>query len=84
MLYKYEVWRGAAKLFLLVFIHGLISVCGTYKHIIDEVPALRSLQSNAKRWQQLGYVLVNQAFFLNIMTPIGDWNMVIVELDSLL
>lgn len=49
MLYMYEVRKGPVKLFLLVFIHGLISVCGTYKHITDKVPALRSLQSNSKR-----------------------------------
>lgn len=49
MFYESEVESRLAKLFLLVFIHEMISVCGTYKHITNKVPALKSLQSNSKK-----------------------------------
>lgn len=46
-----------------------ISVCGTYKHIRDKVPALRSLQSNSKRWHPSEHVSVSWASLLSIVIP---------------
>lgn len=49
MFYVCEVQNGPTKLFLLVFVHETSSACGTYKHITDKIPALRSLQFKSKR-----------------------------------